>query len=200
MTLRIAVVDPLPMFAHGLMATLRDEGLAAVVPDDLLAWIRAPGTALVLLTVADGHDWARLADVLSARPDTLVIAVLAEIDLSTHVRALSSGAVGVLPRDASPSTVREVVGAAARGNSLIPVEVLRGIMSRVGGAEPVRSLSDAEIGWLRQLADGVTVGRLAQQVGYSERMMFRLLADVYTRLGAGNRTKAIMRARDEGWL
>jgi hypothetical protein len=44
------------------------------------------------------------------------------------------------------------------------------------------------------------VARLAATVGYSERMMFRLLADLYARLGADNRTRALMRARDEGWL
>jgi DNA-binding NarL/FixJ family response regulator len=31
-------------------------------------------------------------------------------------------------------------------------------------------------------------------------MMFRLLRDLYTRLGASNRTEALMRARDRGWI
>jgi DNA-binding NarL/FixJ family response regulator len=30
--------------------------------------------------------------------------------------------------------------------------------------------------------------------------MFRLLADVYARLGVTSRTGALMRAREEGWL
>jgi hypothetical protein len=31
-------------------------------------------------------------------------------------------------------------------------------------------------------------------------MMFRLLAVLYARLGTGSRSRAVMRARDEGWL
>ena len=53
---------------------------------------------------------------------------------------------------------------------------------------------------LRELARGTTVGRLAADVGYSERMMFRLLRELYARLGAGNRTDALVKAQAKGWL
>jgi DNA-binding NarL/FixJ family response regulator len=74
------------------------------------------------------------------------------------------------------------------------------LVSRSVGEPARRPITADEIGWLRRLADGVTVADLAKQVGYSERMMFRLLASVYARLGVDNHTKATIRARDEGWL
>jgi DNA-binding NarL/FixJ family response regulator len=61
-------------------------------------------------------------------------------------------------------------------------------------------LTAQEIDWLRRLTDGTSVSRLADHVGYSERMMFRLLAQTYAKLGVDNRTKAIIQARDRGWL
>jgi DNA-binding CsgD family transcriptional regulator len=56
------------------------------------------------------------------------------------------------------------------------------------------------IAWLRHLSEGRTVADLADSVGYSERMMYRLLANLYRRLGARSRTKALMLAQREGWL
>lgn len=200
MTVRIAVVDPLPMFACGLISTLRDDGHTADAPENILEWVNGPGTPVVLLTVAGGRDWALLADVLRVRPDTVAVTVLAEANHTAYARAVAAGAAAVLPRDASPAAVRDVVRAAVNGRSLLPLEVLRSIVAGGVSEESARLLSDDEIDWLRQLAQGTTVARLADRVGYSERMMFRLLSGLYSRLGVDNRTKALMRARDEGWL
>jgi DNA-binding NarL/FixJ family response regulator len=60
--------------------------------------------------------------------------------------------------------------------------------------------SPREIDWLHQLAGGLTVGQLAARVGYSERMMFRLLRELYDRLQVKGRTEALMLARQRGWL
>lgn len=59
---------------------------------------------------------------------------------------------------------------------------------------------ETEISWIRQLTQGLAVARLAERAGYSERMMFRLLRDLYQRWGVANRTEAIIHARDNGWL
>jgi DNA-binding NarL/FixJ family response regulator len=56
------------------------------------------------------------------------------------------------------------------------------------------------IRWLGQLASGVTVAQLADQVGYSERAMFRLLKDLYRDIGVHSRVEALMLARDKGWI
>jgi DNA-binding NarL/FixJ family response regulator len=54
--------------------------------------------------------------------------------------------------------------------------------------------------WLRQLAAGTTVANLAQQVGYSERAMFRMLQALYRQMGTPNRIEAILLAQSRGWL
>jgi DNA-binding CsgD family transcriptional regulator len=56
------------------------------------------------------------------------------------------------------------------------------------------------VSWLRQLAAGSTVAQLANQAGYSERAMFRLLQGLYQQLGARNRVEALLRAQQLGWL
>jgi DNA-binding CsgD family transcriptional regulator len=53
---------------------------------------------------------------------------------------------------------------------------------------------------LRLLGQGGTVAALAQSAAYSEREIHRLLAGIYRRLGASNRTDALLRAERWGLL
>lgn len=201
MSVRIAVSDPLPLFRRGIIATLGEAGFELEDPDDLLTWIREEQRRVVILTLRSPHDWALLARLREHRPDVLVVAVLEDASVPGYVQAVLAGATAVLPRDAPVETVRRVFGAAVQGQSLLPAEVVRAL------ATPTQPLGDhgdeaavQEIGWLRELANGATVARVAGRAGYSERAMYRLLRDLYARLGVRNRTEALMLARERGWL
>jgi DNA-binding NarL/FixJ family response regulator len=201
MFIRAAVWDPLPLFCRGLLALLASAGFDAEVPEDLLSWVGDEGTKILLMTLATPEDWRLLTALKPGRSDLAVLAVLADPNLTSHVRALNAGAVTAIPRCAAPSLVQRAFEAAVDGRSLLPVDVVRAITTgvpdgQVGSCSP----SEEEINWLRRLASGSSVADLAEHAGYSERMMFRLLRALYMKLQAPNRTVAIIRARDEGWL
>jgi DNA-binding NarL/FixJ family response regulator len=200
MSVRIAISDPLPVFRRGVMATLRDAGFDTDAPDDLMAWVRGEQQHVILMTLRSPDDWALLTRVTHARPDLLVIAVLEEANEAIYVRALTAGAVSAVPRDARPETIRQVFEAVVRGTSVLPVEVVRVLASQAESPGAPDMPSTNEIEWLRRLAQGVTVNELANQVGYSERAMFRLLRDLYAKMHAKNRTEALMQGRERGWL
>jgi DNA-binding NarL/FixJ family response regulator len=200
-SIRIAVSDPLPVFRRGLMAVLGDAGFEPRTPEELLAWIRDGQRPVVLLTLLLADDWSLLARLRETRADTLVIAVVADTSIRGHVQAILGGAVAVVARNALPETVRGVFEAAVSGKSLLPVEVVRALTApRPFPEEDETTPSPQEIGWLRELAMGTTVARLADRAGYSERAMFRLLRELYLRVGARNRTEALMHAQERGWL
>jgi DNA-binding NarL/FixJ family response regulator len=201
MFIRAGVWDPLPLFCRGLLALLAAAGFDAELPEDLMSWVCCDGAKILLMTLATPKDWQLFTALKPARPDLAVVAILADPNLTSHVRAICAGAVSVIPRCAEPSLVRRALEAAVDGRSLLPVAVLRAITagapnSKVGCNGP----SEQEINWLRQLARGSSVADLADQAGYSERMMFRLLRALYVKLEAPNRTVALIRACDEGWL
>jgi DNA-binding NarL/FixJ family response regulator len=128
--------------------------------------------------------------------------MLDDASLASYVRAISAGAIGAVPRDATPADVRETFTAAVAGRSILPTDVVRALAStstEVTANEPVRP-TPREAAWLQDLARGVSVARLADRAGYSERMMFRRLRELYARLGASGRTDALIRARDNGWI
>lgn len=201
MSVRIAVLDPLPVFRHGVMAALGDAGFRSETPEDLMAWVRDEQRRVVLMTLRSADDWALLGQLHRARPDVIVVAILEDAGVTAYVRALSAGAVSAVPRDAAPEGIRQVFEAAMRGISLLPVEVVRALASPGERSPQAQDAPTAhEIEWLQQLAGGVTVAQLADRAGYSERAMFRLLRSLYAKLDVKSRTEALMLAHERGWL
>lgn len=200
-SIRIAVSDPLPLFRRGVMAVLGDAGFEPQTPEELLSWIREEQRPVVLLSLLSSDDWRLLARLREARADTMVIAVLADASTRSHVQAIRGGAVAAVTRDAPPDTMRKVFNAAVAGKSILPVEVVRGLATLEPPEEEDEWVpSPQQVDWLRELALGTTVARLADRAGYSERAMFRLLRELYVRIGARNRTEALIRAHERGWL
>jgi DNA-binding NarL/FixJ family response regulator len=201
MSIRIAIVDPLPMFGRGVAATLGEAGFDADLPADLMAWLQPAETSIVLLTLATLDDWRLLERASQTRPDVLVVAVLEDTSPDIAARAIAVGAVGVVRRDAGPALVHDLVRSLLTGLSPVPVTVLRTLATAsVADSGRVQDPSADEVEWLRRLATGSTVAELARQTGYSERMMFRLLRALYGKLHVANRTEAIMHAHDRGLL
>ncbi|NMO57747.1 response regulator transcription factor [Actinoplanes sp. TBRC 11911] len=201
MFIRIAVFDPLPVYRRGVLAILGDAGFDADTPDDLLAWLRSEERRLVLLTMVSPEDWELLTEIRRARAGTEVLALLDEPSVAGYLRALSAGAVGAVPRNAPPRLLRNAFDSATQGRSILPVEVVRALSAGTAAAAPAAGQpSSRELDWLRELARGVTIARLAEQAGYSERMMFRLLRSTYGKLNAASRTEALMTARARGLL
>lgn len=195
---RAAVIDPLPLLRHGVAAALADLNCPVDAPDDLLAWAGGPTTRVVVLSLRGPADWDLLAELRTARPKTLLLALLDRPDTPAYLRAFRAGAMAVLPRECSPDSLRQSLTALFGGLSIVPVTAVRSLAA--GSLDSDNRPSPEELTWLRQLAGGSTVADLARTAGYSERMMFRLLRVLYDKLPARNRTEALMFARGQGWI
>jgi DNA-binding NarL/FixJ family response regulator len=201
MSVRVAVSDPLPLFRRGIIACLDDVLVETETPADLRAWAHSADRRVILLTVGGPADWELLADLCRIREDVVVVAILEEATVASYLRAISAGAAAAIPRTVSSAELREVFEAAVDGRTLLPTEVVHALAGRGSDSTGTDDHpSQREIEWLRDLAGGVSVGRVAERAGYSERMMFRLLRDLYARLGARNRTEALMLAREREWI
>jgi DNA-binding NarL/FixJ family response regulator len=159
---------------------------------------------MIFLTLASEPDWQRLEALRSLDDRLLIVAVMDVMDQTACVRALMSGAVSILSRDTAAEAVAQTVDSLARGESVIPLSVMRALAGQLpsAGNEPDSgdALSSKELDWLRQLAQGATVRQLANSAGYSERMMFRILRSLYSRMNVGTRTEALFLARERGWI
>lgn len=198
---RIAVADPLPLFRRGVSSLLTDMGLSADAPDDVAAWLADDERKVLLLTLAGPGHWALLEGLgADLRERTTVVALLTEVTLEAQVRAVRAGATVLVARDATAPELKAAVLAAVERRAHVPADVLRAAVDLPTARDASAVPTADERRWLRELAAGTNVGRLAQQAGYSERMMFRMLKDLYRRLGADTRTQALMQAREKGWI
>jgi DNA-binding NarL/FixJ family response regulator len=87
-----------------------------------------------------------------------------------------------------------------RGGYVLPAVVVRELLRRAARWDEDVRLTERELAWLRDLAQGLTVAQVAARSGYSERMVFRFFRDLYEGLGVANRTEALLLARERGWI
>jgi DNA-binding NarL/FixJ family response regulator len=201
MFIHIAVSDSTPALQRGIAAMLVEAGYRVEAPEDVVSWAQQEARWVVFMGLRSAEDWSRLEAVAKGRHGLTVVAMLEDTAVPIVVRAVAAGAAAVVSRDASPDTIRLALEAAVEGRSLLPTDVVENLLEPV---EPSRDRregpSERELEWLRALASGLTVSQLASRTGYSERAMFRLLRQLYARLGVGNRTEALIRAQEQGLL
>ena len=201
MAAHIAVVDPLPMFQQGVAGVLAAVGHTVDAPAEVSTWVPSAGCRAVVLTLCSERDWERLAWLRARHPTVDVIALIDEDSVAAGVRAVQAGARSVLPRRVSAESLTRTVAASADGQALLPAAVMAALAAGApAGRRGENPLSAQQLSWLRRLAAGVTVARLAADVGYSERAMYRLLRSVYRTIGTRGRVQAILLAQQRGWL
>lgn len=195
----VAVVEPAAAYRRGLEAALRDDGFDPQQPADVRAWAADGGRRAIVIARRSDADAALTAE-LTTIAEAVVIALVPGGAKGGFLEAIQSGCDGVADWDEQPENIVAVLSAALESSYLIPHDIgaylARG---RVAGAHPPH-LSDEELQWLRALADGSTVTKLADDVGYSERAMFRKLHDLYVRLGVKSRSEALVAAQRMGLL
>ena len=195
----VAVVDPLPVLRRGLAMGLADAGFSPEEPADLEAWADQDGERAVILSLADPGDFKRLKALSGSQPEVPVVALLIDARPDAYRWALQAGASGVLDRACQLDDVLDALHAALDGMCLLPSTVARALAATGSTPEEV-TVSPMEADWMRLLATGATVGQLAEEVGYSEREMFRMLTCLYRRMGVSNRTEAMVQATRWGLL
>lgn len=179
-----------------LVDALQRAGYRVAVPRQPVAW-GAHRAAPVLLLTDDTEAAGRVrAEALAEAPETACVVLVDHPTPARYRHLLGTGATA-LPASCAEDDVVQAVGAASRELACLPVSAARAVAG-VTGARP--ALSDREVSWLRALVGGATVAGLARSAGYSQREMYRVLNSVYARLGAGNRTEALLHADRLGLL
>lgn len=197
----VAVIDPLPGMGRALSSAFGDQGIVAHVDlpiDELADWLRDEDHLLVL--TLDEMVGRPLFDKLQR--DGLapaVVGLVEAFDARPAIDALRAGIAAVAQRADDPDRIVQVVLAACEGQAIVPRSFLYSLAARTRSDAEV-DLTHSEITWLRQLASGTTTHDLAAALGYSERAMFRVLHDLYSRLGVANRQQALIVAARSGLL
>jgi DNA-binding NarL/FixJ family response regulator len=191
------VRDPLPAFRRGVELALGDAGYVVEHPADLGRWARGPGMRAVVISCSSREEVERVAVLRSCAGGLIAVAVLPDGSPNGFREALETGVDSAVTRSAPLERIVEVVEAALHHRTVLPTDVAQRLARR-SPAHPDVDGDQAE--WLRALARGETVEQLADAAGYSERAMYRQLRRLYSTLGAGNRTEALLQALRRGLI
>ncbi|MFC9436553.1 hypothetical protein [Nocardia sp. NPDC057030] len=199
MTEKVVVVDHVPTFRAGLSAVLEQGGFEVARPDSTLSWIRRNqiDAAVVTIHTKGTHP---LRELVAAFPDLVVLAVLLSPGIADFRDALRAGAHAAVQWDSHPDDIVQMVRSAIAGQALLPTPIVRSLANSSLEGPDRDTIGPDEIRWLRALAQGTSVVRLARNEGYSQRETFRRLADIYRRMGVRNRHEAIALAGQWGML
>lgn len=188
----IGISHPAELVALGLAAGLREHGYQVEYPLRAPQWVLERGERLLVHDRRTADDIAAIEALIRSRRGLSVVALINHASLDDYLQALRAGCAGAVRWDATLTEIIAVIDNAARGVALIPSDVARQMAVAAAHTPPDTVwLSPIERNALRLLAAGAKTNQIADECGYSEREIFRMLTDLYTRMGVANRSQAI---------
>lgn len=189
------------MWRRGAGAVLTEGGYEAIEGESIEEWAPGRGVVAVVCHVAVADDLGHLAALTDEYAHIPVVAIAPTLGVAEFAGAVKAGALSALAEDDPIEVLIATVDHALNGRSSVPPTILHAMAMRVAPGFGERlAVDEAGLGRLRALAAGTTVAQLAEDSGFSEREMFRILNDLYASIGVRNRTEAIVWAARYGVL
>jgi DNA-binding NarL/FixJ family response regulator len=208
---RVLVADDHDVFRRGLVRLLRDEGIDVVGEASggraaiRLATELRPEIVLMDLGMPgiDGLQATR-SIIESGTSAQIVILTIADDDESV-IEALMAGAVGYVRKDESLENILAAIHAAAEGDAVIPPRVGKEVLRRLRTQEvstnsdaPDPRLSERELEVLRLIVEGRDNSAIASALVISPHTVKNHVANIFAKLGVGNRLQASVQALRRG--
>ncbi|MFD1560465.1 LuxR C-terminal-related transcriptional regulator [Paraburkholderia silviterrae] len=138
-------------------------------------------------------------------PSALVL-LLDDPDSDWSLDALPADATAILPRNAIPAEIVVSIEAVAAGLCVLSPDLLARLLaarkpsSQMASGEPFEALTLREIEVLAMLADGLGNKEIARQLDISDNTVKFHLSSIFGKLGATNRTEAVMLGMRYGYV
>ena len=181
----LALQDDIEVVAEVARGDAAVSQALATQPDVALLDIEMPGL-----------DGLRVASELHQRLPACRILMLTTFGRPGYLRrAMESGAVGFLLKDAPPDELAHAIRRAVAGERVVDPTLALSALSE--GASP---LTERERDVLRAARYGASVADVAAQLALSEGTVANYFSSAMQKTGARNRVEAAHLAEEKGWL
>ena len=202
MTVRVLLAEDQAMVRGALSALLSLEDDIEIVAeasrgDQVLpaALNTLPDVALLDIEMPGG-DGLEAAAVLHERLPSCLVVILTTFGRSGYLkRAMESGAVGFLLKDAPASELTKAIHRVMKGERVVDPALAAAALSE--GDNP---LTEREREVLAASEGGATIEDIAARLYLSEGTVRNYLSTAIKKLGARNRVEAARLAERKGWL
>lgn len=206
--MRVLVADDHPVFREGLAAILGGlDGVEVVGQagdgDEAVARARELEPDVVVMDLhMPGRNGIEATRAITAdRPGTAVLVLTMLEDDASVVAALRAGARGYVVKGADRDDVARALHAVAGGQAFLGAEVADATiarLSRADAAPPFPELTDREREVLGLVARGLTNAAIADRLVLSGKTVRNHVSNVLVKIGAPDRSAAIVMAREAG--
>ena len=202
MTVRVLLAEDQAMVRGALSALLALEGDIEVVAeaargDEVLpaALAARPDVALLDIEMPGGDGLAAAAALRERLPSCRTI-ILTTFGRTGYLkRAMESGAMGFLLKDAPAAELAAAIRRVMNGERVVDPALAASALSERGSP-----LTDRERDVLAASADGATIADVAAKLYLSEGTVRNYLSTAIQKLGVRNRVEAARLAEEKGWL
>jgi two-component system, NarL family, response regulator NreC len=146
----------------------------------------------------DGLSVDAVAGLRGEAPETAIVLLTMERDLSLARRAIEAGALGYLFKEAAHLELIEAVRQASEGREYLPAAVAAGLKDEGKAERAVLSPRETEV--LRLMALGHTNREIAEQLSLSVRTVETHRAHIQQKLGLDGRPELTRYALANGLL
>lgn len=211
--IRVVLVDDDVLVRSGLRVILAAEPDLRVVGDAgtgsealQVATRTAPDVVLMDVRMPDMDGIEATAALTRRDPGPRVLVLTTFEDEDYLYRALQAGASGFALKRARPEELIHAIRVVATGTSLVLPELTRTLIAAHANPRSTPALSalpeltHRECDVLRLIAAGLSNGEIAERLVLSRETVKTHVSNVLLKLGARDRTQAVIAAYDSGFL
>ncbi|HEY4528911.1 MAG TPA: response regulator transcription factor [Luteimonas sp.] len=199
----LLIADDHPLFREALRgavarvlpeATLREadsvEKLYALVESE-------PDADLLLLdlNMPGAQGFSALVHLRGQHPELPVVVVSAREEPAVMRRALDHGAMGFIPKSVDSATLGQALSCVLDGDRWVPAAAQAAPAAAAeehDAAQRVADLTPQQFRVLQMLGEGLLNKQIAFQLGVSEATVKAHMTAILRKLGASNRTQAVL--------
>ncbi|MFQ6000760.1 MAG: response regulator [Anaerolineae bacterium] len=165
-----------------------------------------PDVALIDIAMPKLNGIETTRRIKALCPATAVLILTAYDDDQYIFALLEAGAAGYLLKDVRTSQLIEAIREVNAGESVLHPAVARKVVDRFararGKAEEsgLDQLTERELEVLKLAAKGMTNVNIARELNLSVRTVQGHLSNVFSKMGVGSRTEAVLHALRKGWI
>ena len=199
----LLIADDHPLFREALRGAV-----ARVLPDAqlreaenvdaLYQLVEAePDADLLLLdlNMPGAHGFSALVHLRALHPQLPIVVVSAREEPAVMRRALDHGAIGFIPKSADAKTLGEAISTVLEGDRWAPPAALNAPATAPDehdAAHRLRDLTPQQFRVLQMLGSGLLNKQIAFDLGVSEATIKAHVTAILRKLGASNRTQAVL--------